>query len=426
MTDLSPIGRVRRLIASPAIPAFAVKGANAASAFLTAVLLARLVGAEVVGNYALATTTATLVGIGAVAGLDQVLVRAVAGDLRVGQSGRARATFDRIVAAVGRNSLGLGLLFLGLIVAGAVAEPLGGDRTVFLAAVPGVAAAAYFRLGLGALRAAGRPLWAQVVEALPSFLLLAALACLWLVQSPPTATLAVLLFYGTWMLAAVAAFATVRRDRRQWADPEPVDLRPLQLAGLPLLAAGLLQAFVEWFVLAAVGREVGVAEAGAFRVVVQITLLFGMLVAVAEGWIAANVASDIRAGDARAAWRRHRRASWTTTLAASPLLALTLLAPQWILGTFFGPEFTVAATALVIMSLGQLANVAFGPNGTMLTMNGNGNQVLAITTTTTIVLVVLAFVLMPRFGLEGAAAAYTGAIFLRKLLMAIAARRAIR
>ncbi len=426
MSDLSPFGRVRRLLASPALSAFAVKGGNAASAFFSAVLLARLAGAEVVGSYALATATATLVGIGAVGGLDQVLVRAVAGDLRVGLSGRARATFNRIVAAVARNSLVFGLLFLGLILAGLVAEPLGGERIAFLAAVPGVAAAAHFRLGLGALRAAGRPLSAQLVEALPSVLLLAILAGLWAARSPPTATLAVLLFYGTWMVAALAAFALVSRERRQWAAPVPVDLRPLQRAGLPLLAAGLLQAFVDWFALAAVGREVGAAEAGAFRVVVQITLLFGMLVAVAEGWIAANVASDIRIRDVRAAWRRHRRAAWTTTLLASPLLAATVLAPEWILGTFFGPEFTVAATALAIMSFGQLANVAFGPNGTMLTMNGNGTQVLLITTASTVMLVLLALVLIPRLGLEGAAAAYTGAIVLRKLLMAIAARRAIR
>lgn len=426
MTESSAIGRARRLLVSPAIAAFAIKGANAVSAFLTAVLLARLAGAEVVGHYALATATATLVGIGAVAGLDQVLVRSVASDLRLGLSGRARATFAAVVRAVGRNSLILALLFLGLVVAGAVAEPLGGERAAFLVAVPGVAAAAFFRLSLGAVRAAGRPLAAQAVEALPSLLLLLVLAILWVSRLPPSAMLAVLLFYGSWVVASMTAFAIVGRDRRQWAAPEPVDLRALQISGLPLLAAGLLQAFADWFALAAVGREVGVTEAGAFRVVMQITLVFGMLVAVSEGWIAARVASDIRTGNPGTAWRRHRRAALTTTLLASPMLAATILAPGWILGTFFGPEFAVAATALVIMSLGQLANVAFGPNGTMLTMSGNGDKVLIITVATTLMLVVFAFLLLPRFGLEGAAAAYTGALLLRKLLMAIAARRAIR
>ncbi len=426
MSDLTPIGRVWRLLSSPALSAFAVKGANAASAFLAAVLLARLSGAEVVGNYALATATATLVGIGAVAGLDQVLVRAVAGDLKVGLSGRARGTFDRVVGAVGRNSVGLVLLFLGLVLAGAVAEPLGGDRMAFLAAVPGVAAAAFFRLGLGAVRAAGRPLAAQAVEALPSLLLLLVLAGLWLARNPPTAPIAVLLFYGGWAVAALAAFTVVNHDRRAWAAAEPVDLRPLQIAGLPLMAAGMLQAFGDWFALAAVGREVGAAEAGAFRIVAQIMLLFGMLVAVSEGWIAARVASDLRVGDAAAAWRRHRRATMTTAAMASPVLAVTILAPGWILGTLFGPEFTVAATALVIMAFGQLANVSFGPNGTMLTMSGHGQRVLIITAATTAMLVILAFLLLPRFGLEGAAGAYTGALLLRKVLMAIAARRAIR
>lgn len=426
MTGLSPFARARRLLASPAVPAFAIKGTNAATAFLAAVVLARLAGAEVVGNYALATGTATLVGMGAVAGLDLVLVRAVSGDLKVGMTGRARATFDRIVTAVWRNSLGLALLFMGLILAGVVAEPLGGERIVFLAAVPGIVAASFFRLGLGALRATGRPLAAQTVEAVPSLLLLPILVALWLAKSPPSATVTVLLFYGTWAMAAGTAFAVVRRDRRDWGLAEPVDLAPLQLAGLPLMAAGLLQAFSDWFVLAAVGREVGVAEAGAFRVVAQITVVSGMLVAVSEGWISARVAGDLRTGDIKAAWRRHRRATMTTTLLASPLLMATIFAPEWILGTFFGPEFVVAATALAIMSLGQLADVTMGPNGTMLTMSGNGKKVLVIAATSTAALIILAFTLMPRFGLEGAAGAYSGALLLRKVLMAIAARRAIR
>lgn len=426
MSAASALGRLKGLLSSPAVPAFVIKGGNAASAFLAAVVLARLTGAETVGHYALATATATLVGIGAVAGLDQVLVRGVAGDLRVGHSGRARATFDRIVRTVGRNGLLLALLFLVLVLSGLVAEPLGGQRSAFLAAVPGVVAAAFFRLGLGAVRAAGRALAAQALEALPSALLLLSFAALWLAGRPPSAPVAVLLFYGTWGLTSAACFALVGRDRRGWGASEPVALGPLQRAGLPLMAAGLLQAFADWFVLAAVGREVGAAEAGAFRVVAQIMLLFGMLVAVSEGWISARVAGDLRTGNVGAAWRRHRRAALATTAAALPLLALAILAPGWLLGSFFGPDFRVAATALVIMSFGQLANVALGPNGTMLAMNGNGREVLIISSTSTAMLAVFALLLMPRLGLEGAALAYSSSILLRKVLMAIAARRAIR
>jgi hypothetical protein len=59
---------------------FMVKGVNAVAAFALVVLLARIAGAETVGQYALAFSTATLVGIVPLFGLDMMALKTTAVD----------------------------------------------------------------------------------------------------------------------------------------------------------------------------------------------------------------------------------------------------------------------------------------------------------------------------------------------------------
>ena len=100
----SPASKLRQLATNPALFAYGLKSANALTAFIATALLARLAGPEVVGNYSFAVVTATLLGIIAIHGLDVVMLREVAGDLRQGHSGTARgvlyfATLSVAVAA---------------------------------------------------------------------------------------------------------------------------------------------------------------------------------------------------------------------------------------------------------------------------------------------------------------------------------------
>ena len=71
----------------------------------------------------------------------------------------------------------------------------------------------------------------------------------------------------------------------------------------------------------------------------------------------------------------------------------------------FGAEFTRARTALTILVLGQIANVAAGHVGVLMTMTGHEKRVAATVSAAAGCNVILNFLLIPRFGIEGAAAA---------------------
>lgn len=77
---------------------------------------------------------------------------------------------------------------------------------------------------------------------------------------------------------------------------------------------------------------------------------------------------------------------------------------RWFL-LLFGPQFVQAQTALVILSVGQLINVSMGPLGMLLIMTGHESVTAKALGISALIMVALNFILIPDWGIEGAALA---------------------
>lgn len=98
---------------------------------------------------------------------------------------------------------------------------------------------------------------------------------------------------------------------------------------------------------------------------------------------------------------------WTST----PLLVLFMLFPKFFM-TIFGEEFKEGHLALVILSFGQFINAFSGSVGYFLTMTGKQKFFSSIFFISTIITGLLCFLLIPNFGINGAAISFTiGMIF---------------
>ena len=71
----------------------------------------------------------------------------------------------------------------------------------------------------------------------------------------------------------------------------------------------------------------------------------------------------------------------------------------------FGPEFEAGWIVLVIGTLGQLVNCATGSVGYLLLMSGNQGRLIQVQTIMTAILIALNLVMVPRWGILGAAIA---------------------
>ena len=97
-------------------------------------------------------------------------------------------------------------------------------------------------------------------------------------------------------------------------------------------------------------------------------------------------------------------------LFAHPLLSL------------FGSTYSKGASALAILAAGQLFNAATGPLGQMINMSGRPYLTLVNNATVAALNIGACLVLIPRYGVTGAACSTTGAITLVNLIKLVQVR----
>jgi O-antigen/teichoic acid export membrane protein len=87
--------------------------------------------------------------------------------------------------------------------------------------------------------------------------------------------------------------------------------------------------------------------------------------------------------------------------------------------SIFGPAFIAGATALIILAFGQLVNAFSGSTGNVLLMSGKQNWELMNSTLIVIFNIILNAILIPKYGINGAAIATSSSIAIVNLIKLI-------
>ena len=105
-----------------------------------------------------------------------------------------------------------------------------------------------------------------------------------------------------------------------------------------------------------------------------------------------------------------------------PLTAILCFFPKPILG-FLGEGFKEAWLALILLSIGNFINSITGSIGILLQMSGHQKQYNKIITSSAVGSVLLNFILVPQYGLVGAAISSSAAKIIQNLLSVAYAKR---
>ena len=89
----------------------------------------------------------------------------------------------------------------------------------------------------------------------------------------------------------------------------------------------------------------------------------------------------------------------------------------------FGPQYTSGQTALVLLSLGQLVNIVAGPVAGLLTMTGHERDVVMGVGLGTGANLALSLILIPLWGINGAACAAAASLILWNVFLVRRVRR---
>jgi len=413
---------------------FAVRLANLALKFVTSLALARLLGADHYGVFNFAQAWILLLIIPATAGFDRLLIR----DLPTYTTRGAWSAMRGALRFTTRWAL---LISVGLVAAGLAGAwltySLTGRPALLQAEQAGLARAALIALAVALLVVPLRALTLiqqaamqglrQVVmgqvpdQVLQPVLFLAALGMASVVgHRVGSAQAAMSLFVGATLLALALSAWQLRR-----AVPFVARTAAPLVTARAWLASAIPFALTEGLIVLNV--QVGLlmlgaldsAEAVAYYSVTQrLTMLITLPLVSVGVALAPHMAGLHAAGQHRDLQRAITGSTRLALGVALPVMLLFIAAGSFFLG-LFGAEFRVAREALVIFSLGQLVTVATGPVGPLLLMTGHERAATLTTGLGVAVHIALNALLIPAWGIEGAAAA--GGISLAAVSLTLAA-----
>lgn len=401
------------------------KGFAAVASFVLNWLIARAFGPSGVGIFALAQTTANLSATVALMGLEYVTVREVARALKLGEPGEARRMVVAALkqALLASTALGLAIFLLRdwfaitVLKEAQVATALG----IMAAAVP-ILTMIY--IASSALRGCGKVMVSQVING-PIGTGSAALVlgiCIWF-GAARDALLPVVLYVGFALLACLFGWSVLVRAMRGWPK-EPGERPPLLKMGVPLLLATLSLTFIDWFAMLVLTANGSASDAGLFRIAWQIVSVLNLLMVASDAILAPHVSQNYAVGARDLITVTLSRTTAAMLALASPLLALCLFAPHWLLG-LMGPQFVEATLALQILTVGQIISLLLGPLGSIIAMTRHERWALGYGIVSAAVAAGLCLWLIPIYGYNGAAIAVTAAIVLRRVSAALIVRYVI-
>jgi O-antigen/teichoic acid export membrane protein len=146
------------------------------------------------------------------------------------------------------------------------------------------------------------------------------------------------------------------------------------------------------------------SDLGLFKSAERMAMLIGFVLMIVNSVFPPRFAEVYGRGDLERLKVLARMSAFVAFCFSFPLVMFILIFPEWILG-LFGPGFSSAAGLLRLLAIGQAINVVTGSVSFLLNMTGHERVSRNIAVTCNAVGLVLIVLLVPLFGVWGAATA---------------------
>lgn len=403
MRDKSPKdGHSSRQLLKGVALAFALRVVGAACAFALNVVIGRLLGVQGAGLYYLALSVSSIGAVIARLGMDHATLRFVAAEIADDNWNRAAGVLVQAIKLTATAGLIMSLVILAtarLISEHVFSEPslTGPLRWISLS----ILTFALMMLMAESLKGLSRVRDAMLVSGV--IYPVVALALIWPLSKFAGASGAALAYVlGTGVAMLFGFVVWLRQGSLPWARPA-FELSTLWASANRLWVMSMINsALLPWAPLLLLGIWGSTEDTGIFvaaaRLATLLTFLLAAMITVAaprfSKLYAKGYLDDLR--------RLACRFSLFLTLATSPILALMVLQGSWLMG-LFGQDFTRGGVALSILALGQAVNAVTGPAGYLLMMTGHEQDIRNSSILATALMGISALILIPSYGLLGAA-----------------------
>ena len=202
------------------------------------------------------------------------------------------------------------------------------------------------------------------------------------------------------------ASSSPREGERLYDEKHYKSTKQLFYRSYPLLLAESAIFIGTWVDQLLLGILGGRADVGIFNICVKYAMVASLSLQAVNTISAAKFSEYYFKGDYVSLAQNVQKTTKTIFFTTLPIVVIYLLFPRFLLG-IFGAEFVNGWKAFMILTFGALVNVFTGSVGVLLQMTGHQKTVQNILLAVISIQVVLNLILIPRYGVTGAAIATT-------------------
>nr|CBX28844.1 hypothetical protein N47_B19900 [uncultured Desulfobacterium sp.] len=420
---------LRGQLVSGGISSAIIRGASQLLALFIGIILARGLGAQNYGIYAYAIAWMLFLKVLAGFGLPALLLREAA-------TSEVRLKWQYLRGLLVSTALIEVIVWFVLVAITAsslwlLRDEMTRSKTLtFIVMLPLLLLTVWTNATLAALRGLRHVVKSQAVEMFiyPLLLLLILAGLFTIVPGPysPQYVMGIHVSVAAVILCVALLMLFQNLPKPLLTTPASYPIRQLLVRALPfalLASAGLINDQADILIL---GMLRPFDDVGIYRVSVEISGFVAFGLHAGNAVIAPNFARIYAQGDMA---RLQRLVTISARVFFIPALLLALIffvAGGRIAAWIYGPEFLRAQTPLALLAAGQFVNASMGSVGYLLTMCGHEKVAVRILLWTAMLNITLNFVLIPLFGINGAASASAFTLALWNVLLYSAVKKHLR
>lgn len=402
-----------------------LKVSSAALAFVMSVIFARFLGKIGLGTYSYAMTWANLLSIPAALGLDQLMIREIA----IYRSKANYGLMGGILRWANIVVLSSSITFTLIAIAAAWNLKGGSDPTVVLAialALVTVPITSLRNLRLGAMKGLHKVILGDMPESLFSPMIIIGLSIpayfllndrfnvFWVLGIKIVTSIITFIIGARWLLKSLP------KEINQ-SVPE-YKIKKWIADALPFMFLGTSQLLNSRIDILMLGSMVGVESVGIYTVILGVTKLTVFVHQASNSVLGPAIASLYAEGKIKQLEKMVRQSMLGVFLVSLVMGGLMMLFGNQIL-LIFGKEFLPGRTAMNILIIGSIFTSFTGAVGLLLNMTGHQNDTAIAVGVSAILNVILNYILIPKWGIDGAATATTTSLILINVVKAISVKK---
>ena len=414
---------------------FILRFGGLAIGYLLTLVIANLFGAKGLGDYVLAITVLRLFTLLAKLGLDTTSIRFIASFASQDKWTSIFKFRKQVISILSISSLAASLLmyFLAIPIADLINAKYEYIQLNAFFVLPMTFFMLHYQSLRGLKRIAEFSFFYRMAQALFSLISIVILYQFFKTSDVPVyAYLISVLIVSLLSFISFRYWLNKRSKGKESAEQEIMSYSTLLKISIPLMFAQSVQFIMAWtdkLMLGAIdtpnvenGITTNIEEVGVYYTAFKLSMFAAVALMAINSIASPKFAEMFAKNDMEGLKKVIHQSTKMIFWSSAPLVIILFIFPEFFLG-LFGEEFKIGVTAFIFLSCGRLISSFSGSVGNVLQMTGNQNIYAKILLFGAILNVLLNLILIPRYGINGAAIASMSSLTVWNLSMVLVIKK---